>query len=101
MSAWWDDYEQNETIVLDDIEYNTFAFRTLLRLLDRHTFSGETKGGKVYINSKRIIITADESPQKMFSHMSKRKLDQLMRIDHIELFESKDQKLDNTTPASM
>ena len=99
---WWDDYEQKETIVLDDIEYNTFAFRTLLRLLGRHTFLGETKGGKLYINRKRIIITADESPQEMFSHMPKRKLDQLMRrIDHIELFESNYQKLGNTTPASM
>ena len=58
---WWDGYEQQETIVIDDFD-GKWPYRDLLRLLDRYPYQGQIKGGYVKINSKYIIITCEHPP---------------------------------------
>lgn len=62
LNKWWDGYTQQETIIIDDLRKDDFAFNELLRLLDRYEYTGEVKGGTVKINSKNIVITSDEGP---------------------------------------
>lgn len=63
-TKWWDGYEQQECIILDDYEWDEKreSFRYLLRLLDRYKFQGETKGSYVKINSREIVITCEHPP---------------------------------------
>lgn len=64
-SMWWDGYEQQQAIVIDDYEwnYNRETFRNLLRLLDRYPYQGQVKGGFVKINSPFIYITCEYPPE--------------------------------------
>jgi len=60
-TKWWDGYEQQERIVIDDFD-GAWPFRDLLRLLDRYPYQGQYKGGYVKINSSMIYITCEFPP---------------------------------------
>lgn len=83
-TMWWDGYEQQETIVIDDFD-GKWPFRDLLRILDRYPYAGQFKGGYVKINSPNIIITCDRRPEDLYEGLlSDAELAQLMRrIDFV------------------
>ncbi len=64
-TKWWDGYDQQEVIVIDDFD-GSWPFRDLLRLLDRYPYQGQTKGGYVKINSPHIYITCDKPPENFW-----------------------------------
>jgi len=64
---WWDGYEQQQRIVIDDFSVESIPFRELLRLLDRYPYQGEVKGGYVKINSPEIYITSEYPPEHWYS----------------------------------
>lgn len=75
-SNWWDGYEQQEAIIIDDFDPKRWNFRTLLRLLDCYPFTGEVKGGTVKINSPYIYITCDTRPELCWQ-----KPEHIMQVD--------------------
>lgn len=62
-TPWWDGYDQQSRIVIDDFD-GKWPFRDLLRLLDRYPYQGQTKGGYVKVNSPEIYITCEYSPDQ-------------------------------------
>lgn len=60
-TCWWDGYEQQEAIIIDDFD-GKWPYRDLLRLLDRYPYQGQVKGGYVKINSPFIYITCEHQP---------------------------------------
>lgn len=62
---WWNGYEQQEAIVIDDFD-GKWPYRDLLRLLDRYPYQGQTKGGYVKIDSPYIIITCSHPPDAIW-----------------------------------
>jgi len=59
---WWDGYNHQDVIVMNDFDKDTYDFRELLKLCDRYAYSGQIKGGFVKINSPYIYITCEFSP---------------------------------------
>lgn len=57
-SLWFDGYTGQKAMLIDDYKGN-IQYTTLLRLLDRYPFSGQTKGGYVNLNLDRIYITSN------------------------------------------
>lgn len=74
-TPWWDGYEHQEAIIIDDF-CGLWPFRDLLRLLDRYAYQGQVKGGYVKINSPYIYITCEYHPTHFWSG---NELDQVMR----------------------
>lgn len=64
-TQWWDGYEQQEAIIIDDFD-GKWPFRDLLRLLDRYQYQGQIKGGYVKINSPYIYITSEFPPDMSY-----------------------------------
>ena len=60
-TPWWDNYTQQNVILIDDFD-NNIPYRTLLRILDRYSYQGQVKGGYVQINSPHIYITCEYPP---------------------------------------
>lgn len=60
-TQWWDGYEQQNTIIVDDFD-GKWPFRDLLRFLDGYPYQGQYKGGYVKINSPNIVITCEYHP---------------------------------------
>ncbi len=76
-TIWWDGYEQQEAIIIDDFEAD-IPFRVLLRMLDRYQYQGQVKGGYVHINSNYIYITSEFHPAYFYGD-SENKLKQVLR----------------------
>jgi len=62
-TQWWDGYDQQEAIIIDDFD-GKWPFRDLLRLLDCYPYQGQFKGGYHKINSPYIYITCEFPPSK-------------------------------------
>jgi hypothetical protein len=65
-SHWWDSYNGEETVVLDDF-YGWLPYHDVLRLADRYPLLVETKGGQVNFCAKRIIMTSNARPLELWS----------------------------------
>jgi len=61
-TQWWNNYENQQCILVDDFN-GLWPFHDLLRFLDRYPYQGQTKGGYVQINSPIIIITCEYPPE--------------------------------------
>ena len=65
-TIWWDMYEQQEAVIIDDFD-NNIPFRVLLRILDRYAYPCQIKGGYTQLNSPFIYITAEHPPEHFWS----------------------------------
>lgn len=65
-TMWWDGYDQQEAIVVDDYD-GKWPFRNFLQFLDRYPFQGQVKGGYVNINSPYIYVTCEFPPSSLYS----------------------------------
>lgn len=95
-TKWWNGYEQQEVVILDDYEVTPdMSFRFLLKLLDEYPLSVETKMGSfIPFNSKYIIFTADKPLDKMFKHLKNHEKYQLYRrITEVVQFTSRKTKI--------
>lgn len=61
-TQWWDGYEHEEAIIIDDFD-GKWPYRDFLRLLDRYKYQGQYKGGYIKINSPFIYITCEYPPR--------------------------------------
>lgn len=75
---WWDGYEMEADVIIDDFRPDYMNFQFLLRLLDRYPMQVECKGGSVPWMARNIIITAPTSPTVMFAHCQE-DINQLLR----------------------
>lgn len=64
---WWDGYEQQECVVIDDIDPEAWNFRELLQTLDKYPKAVQVKGGFRKLNSRIINITCEHPPEKFWS----------------------------------
>lgn len=74
-TMWWDNYRQQERVVIDDFD-GKWPYRDLLRVLDRYPYQGQVKGGYVPLNSPYIFITCEFPPAQFWGG---NELDQVLR----------------------
>lgn len=87
--SWWDGYEGQEDVIIDDYRCDFCKFSHLLRLFDRYPLRLQIKGGTVEFVAKRIFITAPKSPREMWENRSEEDIGQLLRrIEEVKLFDS-------------
>lgn len=61
-TVWWCDYNQQEAILFDDIEWHMIERTFFNTLCDIHPMRRQKKGGNVEINSKYIYFTSNYDP---------------------------------------
>lgn len=82
---WWDGYDGQEYIIIDDMRGDFLKFHQLLKLLDRYAYRVETKGSTRQFLGIYIIITSAYPPTEMFQ--TREDVGQLTRrIDEIREF---------------
>lgn len=67
-SKWWDGYDGQKTVLLDDIDVShAFMLHNLKRWADRYPFPAEQKGyGKLQIRPETIIVTSNYEIQDIW-----------------------------------
>lgn len=85
-TKWWDRYDGQPNVILDDLRADTLRFTSLLRILDRYPFAVEVKGGFRQFLGKRIIITSTMHPCEMFRSTGEDLRQITRRIEEIQEF---------------
>jgi len=75
---WWDQYDMEEYLWIDDFRKDYFKFHYLLKVLDRYKFMCEYKGGYTRIRVRVTYITCPVHPAVMYGN-KKDNADQLIR----------------------
>lgn len=65
--VWFDGYETQKTLILDDFEGSFCAYRYLLRLLDKYKLKIEVKGGHAWACWTTVVITSNIHPSGWYS----------------------------------
>lgn len=81
-TMWWDGYNNEEAILVDDFD-GKWPFRDFLRFLDRYAYQGQYKGGYTKINSPYIYITCEFEPDEIFTSLNAEK-DNTNTIEQVE-----------------
>jgi len=86
-SRWWDGYDGQSEVIVDDYRRDLCTFGELLRILDRYPLLIEYKGGTCQFLAKTIVITTPRSPRDTWTGRTDEDLAQLeRRIDEVKLF---------------
>lgn len=65
--VWFDGYEGQKTLILDDFAGSFCAFRYLLRLLDKYKLKVEVKGGFAWAVWTTVVITTNCHPSAWYT----------------------------------
>jgi Putative viral replication protein./RNA helicase. len=82
---WWDGYNGEETLLLDDFDAD-IPFAELLKVLDRYKYRVQVKGGFVGARWTRVFITTNNPPDHFYKFVSNRKA-LVRRISEIKCFD--------------
>jgi len=66
---WWDGYEHQEVVVLDDF-YSDIPYAQLLRVLDRYPLRLPVKGGFVPANYTTVLITSNAQLEDQYPNIT-------------------------------
>lgn len=87
---WFDGYEGQQAVLIDDFRCRDVSYGFLLRLLDRYPLNVPIKGGFVPWVPRRIYVTCPMTPEEAFENMLAekddigqltRRIDQIIRLD--------------------
>lgn len=91
MGKWWDGYDGQRVVVMDDFAGN-IPFKELLKLADYYPHQVEVKGGVRTFASKVIVITSNQRPEEWYDNAKNemgalyRRIGQAMWLDTEERF---------------
>ena len=77
-SVWWDGYEGQECVIIDDF-YGWLPWSMMLRLLDRYPFQVQGKGTMLEFVSRRIFITSNVHPNHWYMNIPNNDMTPLLR----------------------
>lgn len=80
---FWEYYENQDAVILDDFRRETCAFNTLLKYLHHLPCQVNIKGGSRQLNSRYMYVTCPLSPQKLFESNGEDIQQLIRRIDRI------------------
>lgn len=76
---WWDGYNSEETVIVDDYRCDMCPFHYLLKMIDRYPMRVGVKGSTTMLNATIFVFTCPDRPEIMWRHQTTEKLNQLLR----------------------
>lgn len=64
---WFDGYEGQQSVLLDDFDGTDVPFKSLLRLLDRYPYQGPVKHAFVRVIGNTFVITSNVVPEELYN----------------------------------
>jgi len=86
-SRFWNGYEGQTVVILDDLRGDTYPYCELLRILDRYPYNVEVKGDYMPLLATKIYITAPFAPENYPQPFGEDNSQLMRRITHTQHFE--------------
>jgi hypothetical protein len=86
-TQWWDEYDNEETVIFDEFRSNTMPFNKLLKITDKLPYSCQVKGGYMWLRCKNIVFTSNKHPKDIYNKSDEDIKQLLRRIDRIINFD--------------
>lgn len=87
-NKWWDDYDGQESILIDDFDHNDKLMGSFLKnYADHYPFRAEHKGGSGMLRPKNIVITSNYSIADIFGDDAQLRMALERRFNQIHLGE--------------
>ena len=67
---WFNGYQGQKNLILDDFRGKSTSFDNLLRLLDGHKLELPIKGGHTYALWERVWITSNQTPEEWYERLN-------------------------------
>ena len=64
-NKWWDGYEGEEAVLLDDMDSNCLSHYIKI-WADKYECKGEVKGGTIQLKHKRFYVTSNYTIEELF-----------------------------------
>lgn len=64
---WFDGYDGENTLIIDELKRGQINYGDLLRIADRYPYQAPIKGGSIMAKWKNVIITANHPMDEIFS----------------------------------
>lgn len=64
---WWDKYEHEPWVLIDDFDPKEWNFRDFLKVIDRYPYSGQVKGSYVQVVARTFFITCEFPPEHFWT----------------------------------
>lgn len=91
--VWWDGYDKQEVVILDEFNYGWLPFDFLKRLLDAYPITVEVKGDTRSMVAKEIVITCNKDPRVWYKDHDKfDDVALLRRIDKFIVMKARDEQ---------
>lgn len=91
-TKWWDGYDGQEAVIIDDFRDSWWSLTEMLSLLDRYEKRVEIKGGWRQFKPKVIVITSIRPPSACYANIGECKAQLARRINITLELASGDQK---------
>lgn len=69
LDKWWDGYDGQKKVIIDDIRRDTLTWKSFLNLFDRYPVRCESKGTSRQMDADEIIITCPMRPTELYADM--------------------------------
>lgn len=76
---WWDGYDGERDVIIEDFRGCDCKLKTLLRIFDRYEYRVEVKGGSTQLLAQRIFVTCPFPPEGVYHVENTEDLKQLTR----------------------
>jgi hypothetical protein len=87
-NKWWDGYDGEETIIMDEFNGSWFPFDSWKRILDHYPYRGEFKGGTIVARWNKVFIISNVHPSGWYAEGKWNKLETQRRVTAIYRMDS-------------
>lgn len=79
---WWEEYSQEEDVIIDEFELTQFNRKTILQLCDKFPLRLPVKGSSIQFAARRMIITTNQNPKDWFETIPEleRRIDKIVEL---------------------
>lgn len=67
-TKWWDGYDGQENVIIEEFYYEDVSAALFLRWLDKWPLQGQFKGGYVPCTYNTVVITTNQDPASWYQH---------------------------------